>query len=132
MAIFNFYLAWCWLLVGLLTGIVAGLKFHGADWLGGYGAWPRRLMRLGHISFFGTGFLNLAFAGSVMMVNGHGLEVRVASILLAIGAIAMPVVCYLSAWRSSWRYAFVVPVSGLTLGTGLYFLSLMREVFSGR
>ena len=57
----NFLAAWLAILAGLVTGTVIGLFFHDPDWMGGYGSWRRRMMRLGHISFFGTGFLNLAF-----------------------------------------------------------------------
>ena len=54
--------------------------FHGEDWLGGYGSWRRRMLRLGHISMIGTGLLNLAFALSV----GHlplNLVPQMASVL---------------------------------------------------
>ena len=61
----NLLVAWVAILIGLLTGTALGLFFHDESWLGGYGSWRRRLMRLGHISFFGTGFLNLAFILSV-------------------------------------------------------------------
>ena len=61
----NFLAAWVAIVIGLLTGAAMGLFFHDADWMGGYGSWRRRMMRLGHISFFGTGFLNLAFVLSV-------------------------------------------------------------------
>ena len=61
----NFLAAWLAILTGLVTGTVIGLFFHDPDWMGGYGSWRRRMMRLGHISFFGTGFLNLAFVLSV-------------------------------------------------------------------
>ena len=62
---FNLFAAWFAILAGLLTGTAMGLFFHRPDWMGGYGSWRRRMVRLGHISFFGTGFLNLAFVLSV-------------------------------------------------------------------
>ncbi len=57
----NLWVAWGGILLGLLSGIAQGLHFHKSDWLGGYGSWSRRMMRLGHVSFFGIALLNLAF-----------------------------------------------------------------------
>jgi hypothetical protein len=108
----NFQIAWCMIFIGLITGAGMGLFFHGENWLGGYASWRRRLIRLGHISFFGTGFLNLAFALSVRYL---GLEhpPALASAGFVGGALTMPVVCFLSAWHSSFRHFFVVPVGSL-------------------
>ena len=60
----NVIAAWLGVLAGVLTGVASGLFFHREEWLGGYGSWPRRMMRLGHISFFGLGFLNMMLAVS--------------------------------------------------------------------
>ena len=57
----NLLVAWVWILLGFLSGFGLGLNFHREDWLGGYGSYKRRLFRLGHISFFGLGALNLMF-----------------------------------------------------------------------
>src|SRR5262249_59491418 len=58
----NAAFGWLWITLGMASGAVIGLRFHRSDWLGGYESWPRRLVRLGHISFFGLGILNLLFA----------------------------------------------------------------------
>ena len=52
---------WSGFLGGVLSGAVMGLLFHREDWLGGYGSRERRMVRLGHISFFGIGLINLFF-----------------------------------------------------------------------
>jgi hypothetical protein len=112
----NFLVAWVAILIGLFTGTVLGLFFHDESWLGGYGSWRRRMVRLGHISFFGTGFLNLAFILSV----GHLHLLApppVASTGFVLGALAMPTVCFLSAWRDSFRHFFFVPVASLIVAT---------------
>src|SRR4051794_29241519 len=108
MAEMNLVVAWTAILFGLVSGTAIGLSFHDPDWLGGYGSWRRRLLRLGPVSFFGTGLLNLAFPLSV----GHlRLEhpPRVASAAFAIGALTMPTVCFLSAWREGFRRLFFIP-----------------------
>ena len=114
----NFLAAWVAILVGLLTGTAIGLFFHDADWMGGYASWRRRMMRLGHISFFGTGFLNLAFVVSVehLHLRGSGPP-PLASAGFLLGAFAMPAVCFLSAWRESFRHLFFIPVAALILAT---------------
>ena len=108
----NFQIAWFAILVGLMTGAGIGLFFHGEGWLGGYGSWRRRMIRLGHISFFGTGLLNLAFTLSVQHVSLRHVP-WVASIGLVVGALTMPTVCFLAAWRRSFRHLFVIPVASL-------------------
>ncbi len=67
----NAITAWIAVMAGVVTGIGAGLFFHREAWLGGYGSWPRRMIRLGHISFFGIAALNLGYSLSV-----HGLGWR--------------------------------------------------------
>ena len=57
----NLFLAWLWILLGFVTGMVLGLCFHHENWLGGYGSFKRRMYRLAHISLFGLGAVNLLF-----------------------------------------------------------------------
>jgi hypothetical protein len=114
MAEFNLRVAWLAILAGLISGTGMGLFFHRPDWLGGYGSWRRRLVRLGHIAFFGTGFLNLAFALSTNRLRPDP-ALHVASAGFALGALTMPMVCFLSAWRASLRHLFVIPVACLVI-----------------
>jgi hypothetical protein len=112
----NFRVAWIAILIGLVSGTLLGLFFHKADWLGGYGSWRRRMMRLGHVAFIGTGLLNLAFALSVQHLRlDH--EPRLASSAFVVGAVAMPTVCFLSAWREPFRCLFFIPVISLICAT---------------
>jgi hypothetical protein len=112
MADLNFRVAWIAILIGLISGTLLGLFFHKADWLGGYGSWRRRMMRLGHVAFIGTGLLNLAFALSVQHLRlDH--PPRLASSAFVVGAVAMPTVCFLSAWREPFRCLFFIPVLSL-------------------
>jgi hypothetical protein len=105
----NFHAAWIGFLLGALAGATQGLYFHDDAWLGGYGSWRRRLLRLGHISFFGLGFVNLGFALSEPALrDGPGLAW--ASTLFIVGAATMPLICYLSAFRKAFRHLFFIPV----------------------
>ena len=57
----NVMLAWLWILLGFISGMALGMFFHGENWLGGYTSFKRRMYRLGHISFFGLGTVNVLF-----------------------------------------------------------------------
>ena len=115
----NIQAAWVGLLLGCITGAITGLFFHNSDWLGGYASWQRRMIRLGHISFFGIGFINLSFA---LTVRTLGLEagLQSTSILLILGAVTMPAICYLSAWKSIFRQLFFIPAMSVTVGIALF------------
>src|SRR5262245_55221264 len=109
----NLTAAWVGILLGCVSGAVQGLFFHDEHWLGGYGSWRRRMLRLAHISFFGVAFLNLAFVATVMIAD-YRIGGFTASCLFIAGAVGMPLICYLSAWRQPFRYCFAVPVACLT------------------
>lgn len=113
----NILAAWLGIGAGILSGIVLGLRFHRDQWLGGYAAWPRRLLRLGHISFFGLAALNLAYALTVEPLNWadyHWLP----SLSLIVAAASMPAVCFASAFIRPARHLFAFPVGAALLGVG--------------
>lgn len=107
---------WIGILAGVVSGAVIGLFFWREDWMGGYDSWRRRLTRLGHISFFGLGLLNLLFAATAAQLGLAGRGLQIASASLLTGAIAMPVCCFLSAWRKPLRHLFPIPVLAVTAG----------------
>ena len=116
----NIYTAWIAFLMGGIAGAVSGLFFHKKEWMGGYESWRRRLIRLAHISFFGIGCLNLAFA----LTSRHlGIEsgIIIPSVLLIIGVATMPLVCYLSAWKPLFRHIFFIPAGSVILAL-IFFL----------
>jgi uncharacterized membrane protein len=111
--------AWIGFLLGCVAGAVSGLFFHRSNWLGGYSSWPRRMIRLAHIAFFGIGFINLAFALTASAL-GIGSGLQCISLLLIAGAITMPSVCYLSAWNPAFRHLFFIPAMSVTVGIALF------------
>ena len=104
----NVIAAWLGVLAGVLSGVASGLFFHREDWLGGYGSWPRRMLRLGHISFFGIAALNLGFALTVRRLGWQAPPQ--ACLALAAAIVLMPAVCFLAAWRRPMRQLFFLPV----------------------
>jgi hypothetical protein len=104
---------WIGVSLGVLTGALFGLLFHKEDWLGGYSSWPRRMLRLGHISFFGLAFLNFMFALTNRDGIPHGRLTPIGSVLFLVGAVAMPAACFLSAWKKPLRHLFSIPVASI-------------------
>jgi hypothetical protein len=115
----NIHAAWIGILIGFLTGAIPGLFFYNSDWLGGYTSWRRRMIRLAHIAFFGLGFINLFFA---LTARTLGLEARLVSTsaLLIVGAVTMPLVCFLSAWKPAFRNLFFIPALSVIVGVALF------------
>ncbi len=111
----NILAAWLGIAAGVVSGIGLGLFFHHDDFFGGYTTWPRRLLRLGHISFFGLAALNLAYAFTVVHLcwaDYHWLP----SVALIVTAITMPLVCFAAAFVRPARHLFAVPVGAALVG----------------
>ena len=120
----NLYAAWIGILLGAVAGAIQGLFFHDDRWLGGYGTWRRRMLRLGHISFFGIAMINLAYFFTVSTLDMHGGQAW-SSHLLVVAAISMPLLCYLSAFRKGFRHLFFVPTLSVIIGVGFLLWSLL-------
>ena len=116
----NLWVAWIGFLFGCISGAIPGLFFFNIDWLGGYSSWQRRMIRLAHISFFGIGFLNLSFFLTANFLNLRR-ALLIPSYLLLITAITMPLVCYLSAYKTFFRHLFFIPASALTAAITIIF-----------
>ena len=110
---------WVWILAGFLSGLILGMFFQRDDWLGGYGSFRRRLIRLGHISFLGLGILNILFALSVEHLELAPATLTLASRALLVGGVTMPLCCGLMAWRRGLHALFGIPVASLVLGVSL-------------
>ena len=117
--LFSLHFGWLGLAAGIASGAFMGPFFLRENWLGGYGSHPRRLLRLGHISFFGLAFLNLAFAGTVGLVPFGSRTAWCIGLCLAAGALTMPICCVLCAWRRSFRLLFPIPVTSLIVAISL-------------
>jgi len=109
----NLVLAWLWILVGFAVGFFFGLNFHKEHWLGGYLSFARRLYRLGHISFFGLAGVNFLFYLTTRDLIHASTGATVASWGFALGAVTMPVCCFVMAHRPRLRALFLIPVVSL-------------------
>lgn len=123
----NLFLAWLWILLGFTSGMVLGMFFRSENWLGGYGSFQRRMYRLGHISFFGLGAVNLLFWLTLKNIPSlAGPLAAVASWAFIVGAIAMPVCCVVMAHFPKAHMIFAVPVISLITGGILTFLEIVK------
>jgi len=120
----NLYAAWFGFGLGCLAGSISGLFFYREKWLGGFASWPRRMLRLAHIAFFGIGFLNLAFALTCRTLELES-GVTVPSVLLIVGAVTMPLVCYLSAWKPFFRHIFFIPAVSVILAIAFFLWEIL-------
>jgi len=121
----NLILAWVWILLGFVSGLILGLFFRREDWLGGYASFKRRMYRLGHISFFGLGTVNLLFYLTVRDPPFSG-PLPAASLAFAIGAISMPVCCLILAHFPKAHLLFGIPVLSLVFAGVLTVLALIH------
>lgn len=112
----NMALAWLWILLGFISGMLMGMFFQGESWLGGYASFKRRMYRLAHISFFGLGAVNLLFCLTVQTCSLAGSEIQFASMAFLIGALSMPVCCVMTAHFPKAHFIFAVPVVSLIAG----------------
>lgn len=121
----NLLIGWLMVFLGFFAGALPGLYFWQENWLGGYASWRRRLIRLAHISFFGLGFINIIFALTLRSLGPaeHQTMLGWASLFIGLGAVTMPVVCYLSSWKVWFRQFFAVPVACMVLGVTALLLS---------
>ena len=126
MEIINFYAAWIGIALGFVAGAIIGMFFHDDYWAGGYVSWQRRMIRLGHISFFGLAFINLSFALSVKVYSIYFGD-QIISDLFVIGAISMPIVCFLSAYKKNFRHLFFIPVVSLISGVAYFIFGGMIQ-----
>ena len=123
-SLINLVCAWAGILLGMVSGAILGLGFARESFLGGYNTWTRRLCRLGHVAFFGLGFVNFLFFATVRLGALPGDHVRTAGAFFVAGAVLMPLVCFASAFWRPARHAFAIPVLSLLTGIVLTFAGL--------
>ena len=122
----NLVVAWLWIFLGFLSGMVLGLFFHRENWLGGYASLKRRMYRLGHISFFGLGAVNLMFWLTVKSLPVFSLPASIAAWAFIVGAFTMPLCCLIMAHLPRLHLIFTVPVVSLLTAGILTLLEIIK------
>ncbi len=121
---------WAWVLMGFLTGALLGMGFAREGFLGGYGSWERRLLRLGHVSLVALGVLNILAAGSLERAALAPAWAQAASVSLIVGGVLMPACCGLAAWNKKTKSLFAAPVVALTFGVCVLTVGLVQGALS--
>jgi hypothetical protein len=103
------------LLTGVASGMILGLWSFGGPLpvptaIGEYGDLPRRLLRLGHIAFFGLGLINLAIAGHWRRLDLDRQAARRALWLMNLGNLGLPPLLLAAAWQPVLLYLMPAPV----------------------
>lgn len=124
----NLAFAWLWILLGFLSGAAMGMFFQRETWMGGYSSFPRRLYRLGHISFFGLGLINFLFAVTLRLFPPASPLVNVAGYAFIVGGVLMPICCVLIAHFPKLKapILFTPPVASLLLGGALTLFLILK------
>ncbi len=113
-------------LLGFASGALLGLGFQRDEFLGGYTSWRRRLLRLGHIACIALGMLQMLCANS-SAASASGSLATACWLCWRVGAIAMPLVCWSSAFVPRLRHLFALPVISLASAAALtLWLSMER------
>ena len=120
----NRVVGWSSLALGAVTGLILGLwSFDGPmavpEWLGGYGDTSRRLMRLGHIAFFGLGILNLLLARELSLLGLRAGARRAASVAMNFGNIFLPLTLIAAAVYRPFKYLMPLPALAVTIAMAL-------------
>ena len=123
----NLILAWLWIVLGFAVGLFFGLNFRKETWLGGYASFRRRLYRLAHISFFGLAGVNFLFYLTARSFTHTSISLMVASWGFVLGAVSMPVCCFIMAHRPRLRALFLVPVVSLIAAGTLTLWEVIRS-----
>jgi hypothetical protein len=110
----NWHFGWWLILSAFVTGALFGLFFHRDDFLGGYGSFRRRIVRLGHIALAALGMLNVLY-GLSPLPAASDWHAQAASVCFMTGGVSMPLVCFLTGWKKPFRHLFFIPVLVLIL-----------------
>ncbi len=102
---------WAMMAFGAVLGMLIGLKSHLDNWLGGYGTYRRRILRLGHIASFALGGMTVLYMASVPpeLLASPTAVLKVGVTAMVLGALLMPTVCLGTAWREQFRHLFGIP-----------------------
>jgi uncharacterized protein YneF (UPF0154 family) len=108
----NILFGWIWILMGIVAGMILGMfVFNGPIMLSSemmdYTSMTRRMLRLGHIAFFGLGIINWMYGMTCEYLKLRSSNLT--SWLFIFGAVAMPLTLFFSAFFEPFKYAMAIP-----------------------
>ena len=116
--ILNRKIAWIGMAIGAGLGMLLGLwSFDGPAavpaFLGEYDSTARRLMRLGHIAFFGLGFVNLFVARELPLLEPR--RRKWAGFAMNFGNLGLPLTLVAASMVPPVKYAMALPATAVFL-----------------
>jgi len=105
----NVSFGWTWFVVGTLVAMYIGLFAFTGEWLGGYDALPRRLVRLAHLAFMALSLTNVLYGLTIDHAALPSWAKRTGSLLIITAAVLMPAVCLLTAANPWFEKLFFMP-----------------------
>lgn len=127
-------IAWISLSIGALSGLFLGLWSFGGpipvpEMIGDYDTLPRRLLRLGHIAFFGLGILNLLLARQVSLSSMSDASARQALMAMNFGNILLPLSLIAAAFFEPLKYFMSVPALSVAFALSTTARTAVRDAF---
>jgi len=128
----NREVAWWSLALGAATGLVLGLwSFDGPlptpAFLGAYDETARRLARLGHIAFFGLGFINLFVARELPRLGLSGRMRLLVARAMNFGNLGLPITLFAASVFEPLKYAMSLPAASVLLALVLTAYGVRHE-----
>ena len=128
----NREVAWWSLALGAASGLLLGLwSFDGPlptpAFLGAYDDTARRLARLGHIAFFGLGFINLFVARELPHLGLSRRGRRLAAGAMNFGNLGLPLTLFAASAFAPLKYAMALPASSVLLALVLTAYGVRHE-----
>ena len=120
----NVLVGWCSLVVGAAVGMVMAFwSFDGPvpvpEWIGSYDTLSRRLLRLGHIAFFGLGILNILLAQHLPQFDLGIREKRLAALCMNIGNIFLPLALIAASIWHPLKYVTSLPATSVFIALAI-------------
>ena len=112
----NILFGWAWMCIGLIMGLVMGMRAEGEQWLGGYNSLTRRYLRLGHIAFIALSIINILYGIELGSASLPDYVVNIGSPLLIFGAAGVPVTCVVAAFFRKAKYFLPLPAMAVLVG----------------
>ena len=134
----NLAVAWSSLAVGALMGLVLGIWSFGGpvavpEWIGDYDALSRRLLRLGHIAFFGLGILNIMLSRHLGRSRSENYPRALALTAMNLGNVFLPITLIGASVFEPVKYLMSLPALAVSLAliVGAY-VAILDAVRTGR
>ena len=121
----NIIFGWAWMCVGLILGLIMGMRAEGEQWLGGYASLTRRYLRLGHVAFIALSIINILYGRELGSAGTPFYVKSIGSPLMIFGAVGFPLTCISAAFFRKSKYFLPLPALAVLVGTGILVIGMI-------